>query len=151
MSAPFQPPRSSRHLDRFADKHVIVHWGSPGPGGVPGVAQMSPPVPTPGCAAPRRPPIGGEAVQVAKGGVALGVHDGVHVLGPADHAQLGHALVGRDHELHPRTAPTRRSAVPGRRAPPARRGPIGLRDPPFQAEQHRPEPPQTSGVSPREA
>ena len=46
----------------------------------------------------------GDLIEVAKGGVALGVHDGVHVLGPADHPQLGDALVGRDDELHPRAS-----------------------------------------------
>ena len=54
--------------------------------------------------------LAGDLIEVAKGGVALGVHDGVHVLGPADHPQLGDALVRRDHELHPRATRQSRGA-----------------------------------------
>ena len=39
---------------------------------------------------------------LTQGGVSLGVHDPVHVLGPADHPQLGHGLVGGDDQLHAR-------------------------------------------------
>ena len=46
--------------------------------------------------------LNGEGVEVGQGGVALGVHDGVHVLGPAQHPELGHRLVRGDHELHAR-------------------------------------------------
>ena len=46
----------------------------------------------------------GHPVEVGEGGVALGVHDQMHVLGPADHPQLGHALMRRDHQLHARPA-----------------------------------------------
>jgi hypothetical protein len=38
----------------------------------------------------------------------------VHVLGPADHPEFGHGLVGRDDQLHPRPpVRTRRSPVVG--------------------------------------
>ena len=48
--------------------------------------------------------LSGDPVEVAEGGVALGVHDLMHVLGPADHSELCHALVSRHHELHSRPA-----------------------------------------------
>ncbi len=51
---------------------------------------------------PSSPEAPGQVVEVGQGGVSLGVHDPVHVLGPADHTQLGHRLVGRDHQLQPR-------------------------------------------------
>ncbi len=42
----------------------------------------------------------GQLVEVVEGGVALGVHDQMHVLGPADQPKLGHALVRGNHQLH---------------------------------------------------
>ena len=39
--------------------------------------------------------------EVLEGGVALGVEDGVHVVGSADDAELGDRLVGADDEFHP--------------------------------------------------
>jgi hypothetical protein len=44
-------------------------------------------------ASPPTTPFGDEAVQVLEGGVALGIDDLVHVLGAADHAELGDRLV----------------------------------------------------------
>ena len=69
----------------------------------------------------RRPDHG---VEVGHGRVALGVDDGVHVLGPADHPQLGHALGRRDDQLHtrPRVA-TSSAPVRGSGRRPARRSP----------------------------
>ena len=43
-----------------------------------------------------------DLVQVGHRGVALGVEDQVHVLGPADHAQLGYRLVRGYDQLHAR-------------------------------------------------
>jgi hypothetical protein len=43
-----------------------------------------------------------QSVQVVQRGIPLGVEDAVHVLGPPDDPQLGHALVGGDHQLHAR-------------------------------------------------
>jgi hypothetical protein len=45
----------------------------------------------------------GQLIEIVQGGVALGVHDQMHVLGAADYPQLGHALMGRDHQFHART------------------------------------------------
>jgi hypothetical protein len=52
---------------------------------------------TPPAAHPTR-----NAVEVGEGGVAFGVHNQVHVLGPADHPQFGHRLVRRYDQFHPR-------------------------------------------------
>ncbi len=75
--------------------------GVRGPGG--GVAGMGVDQPAGlGCHRRPAPPAAdaaGDPVQVGEGGVAFGVHDGVHVFGPADHPQLGDALVGGDDQL----------------------------------------------------
>jgi hypothetical protein len=88
------------HQHGIRDQDMVVHLGIPGPGrrmpgGRPGETSggdaglgASPPTTS----------LCDEAVQVLKGGVALGVDDLVHVLGAPDHAELGD-LVGRDDEL----------------------------------------------------
>lgn len=35
----------------------------------------------------------GHLVQIVQSGIPFRIHDGVHVLGPADHAEFGHRLV----------------------------------------------------------
>ena len=78
----------------------------PGPGG--GMTGVG--VDQPACrrgngqAAPPPAALPGDCLQIRQGGVPLGVHDPVHVLGPADHAELGHRLVGGDDQLHARPA-----------------------------------------------
>ncbi len=72
-----------------------------------------------GGTAPASSPLLGECLQVRQGGVALGVHDGVHVLGPAHDAKLGYRLVGCHHKLQARALGfTNRVPVVGSEAPP---------------------------------
>jgi hypothetical protein len=90
-----------RHADDVGHQHVVVGTRVAGPGG--GVAgdgtdhafglralHGSATAPADGA---------GQLVEVGHRGVALGVHDGVHVLGPADDSELGDRLVGRDDQL----------------------------------------------------
>jgi hypothetical protein len=100
------------------------------------------------------PALFGDGVQVGEGRVALGVHDGVHVLGPADHPELGDGLVCRDHQFHA-GALGRDQACPVRRAP----GPAGAVDGVVGSVVDRAGQPERAGarathargVSPREA
>lgn len=92
---------------------MIVRAGIPGAGG--GVTGMRVDQPAGGgshrvLAAPAAHPAG-QRVEVAHRRVALRVHDQVHVLGPADNPQLGHALVRRYDDLHTRT-PSRYQPLP---------------------------------------
>ena len=96
-----------------------------------------------------------DLVEVAHRGVTFGVEDRVHVLGPADHAQLCYRFVRADNELHARPHAVTRDARPPsggvrhlcrtrpstRRCPPRRRG----------RARAAPAPPQAIGVSPRDA
>ena len=83
-----------------------MRTGVPGPGGgVTGVGvDQAARRRGDGQAAPPPAPLPGDGLQIGQGGVPLGVHDPVHVLGPADHAELGHRLVGGDDQLHARPA-----------------------------------------------
>jgi hypothetical protein len=93
------------HGDDVGEQHVVVGARVPRPRG--GVAGGG--VDEPGrrrgdrLFSPAPAPSQGELVQVGEGGVALGVHDGVHVLGSSDDTQLGHGLLRPDDELHART------------------------------------------------
>jgi hypothetical protein len=83
---------SVTHGNGVGDEHMIMDLGIPGPGR--GVARCGPDEPA-GCHSglcPATPAaaLHDEVVQVGEGGVALGIGDLVHVLGPADHPQLGH-------------------------------------------------------------
>jgi len=94
------------HLHQVGHQDVVVGVGVAGPGG--GVAGHRIDQ-TAGSGAHRRvaPPaalLDDQAVQVGQRGVTLGVEDAVHVLGPTDDPQLGHGLVGGDHQLHAGTA-----------------------------------------------
>ena len=101
------------HFDDIGDQYVIVGAGVARPGG--GVAGVGVDQAAGGGlepeASPAAAPLIGHALQVGEGGVPFGVEDSVHVLGPADHPQLGHRLVRRDDELHPRP-PGCRQALP---------------------------------------
>ena len=92
------------HAHDVGDEHVVVDLGVAGPG-----RRMA--GHRPGEPRGRGADLGAAAtaasvhddlVEVGHGGVALGVDDLVHVLGPADHAQLCHRLVRADHDLHAR-------------------------------------------------
>ena len=93
-------------------------------------------------------------VQVGHGGVSLGVQDQVHVLGPADHAQLGHRLVRGYDQLHPGPQAMHEplaavgvaSAAGAEDRPPLLDANFAI-----EAERGAPAPPHTMGVSPREA
>ena len=103
------------HLDQVRDQHVIVGGGITRPGrGMAGVGVHQPRRrrrhPGPAASAAEA---AGHVVEVGQRGVPFGVHDGVHVLGPADHTQHRHGLVGADHQLHARP--------PRRRQPHTRR------------------------------
>ena len=92
------------HAHQVGDQDVVVRAGVAGPGG--GVAGDGVDEAL-GRGALHRPASpaahgAGQLLQIGQGGVALGVHDPVHVLGPADDAQLGHGLVGRDDQLQAR-------------------------------------------------
>jgi hypothetical protein len=102
------------HGQQVGHQHVVMGVGVAGPGG--GVAGVGVdqargwrehPGPSP-------PPadVAGQGVEVGEGGVALGVHNAVHVLGPTDDAELSHALVGGDDQLHARP-PGRDQALAG--------------------------------------
>ena len=94
------------HLHDVGQQDVVVRAGVAGPRS--GVAGVGVDEPARGRCFGRlaSPPshLAGHPVQVGEGRIALGVHDPVHVLGPADHPELGHALMGRDHDLHARPA-----------------------------------------------
>jgi hypothetical protein len=81
-----------------------VGSGIAGPGG--GVAGMGIDQAGGGCRhgsySPASAPLSGQVVQVAQRGIPLGVHDGVHVLCPTEHPELGDGLVGGDDQLHAR-------------------------------------------------
>ena len=101
VSRPFQPPRVVEHLDHVGHQHVVVRVRVTGPGGgVPG-----PPVDQTGrggadlALASSAALLGDPGVEEGEGGVGLGVEDPVHVIGPADHAEDGDGLVGRDDQL----------------------------------------------------
>lgn len=89
------------HGDDVGDEDVVVGSGVAGSAG--GVAGDGPREPVgrgaglgpASAAAPVTEPV----VEVGEGGVALGVEDGVHVLGLADHPEYGDGLVGGDDEL----------------------------------------------------
>ena len=104
VSGALVPPLSSQHLDHVGDQHMVVGAGVAGPGG--GVAGVGVDEAggrgRDGGHASASAALFGHVVQVGERGVALGVHDGVHVLGPAEHPELGHRLVGGDHQLHAR-------------------------------------------------
>ena len=107
------------HLHDIGQLDVVVWGGVAQAGG--GMAGMGVDEPSGRrslrCLAPPAPHLAGDVVQVSEGGVAFGVHDPVHVFGLAHHAELGHALVGGDHDLHPRPArlyqPVTAARVPG--------------------------------------
>ncbi len=92
------------HLNDVRQEQMVVRARIPGPGG--GVAGVGEDQPVRlGRHRRHTAPAAhssGHPVQVGHGGVALGVHNEMHVLDPADHSQLGHALMGRDHHLHAR-------------------------------------------------
>ncbi len=94
------------HLHHVGQQHVVVGAGVTGPGG--GVAGVGVDQPArrrrEPQTAPAAAPFHGDGLQVGQGGVPFGVHDPVHVLGPADHPQLGDRLVGGDDQLHARPA-----------------------------------------------
>ncbi len=104
VSGALVPPFSSSISNHVGDQHVIVRARVAGPGG--GVAGVR--VDQPGrlgrqCfSASASAALFGQVVQIAQRGVPLGVHDGVHVLGPPEHPQFGHRLVGGDDQLHAR-------------------------------------------------
>jgi hypothetical protein len=119
------------HAQEVGNKHVVVGVGVAGPGG--GVTGDGVDQAGGGCEhagpAPPAADVTGQGVEVGQGGVALGVHDAVHVLGPADHAELGHALVGGDDQLHPRPAGANQALAGGGVDRPARAvegGELGL-------------------------
>ena len=109
------------HAHEVGHQHVVMGAGIAGPGGgVPGRGVGEPF----GGGAHRRPAppsahAAGDVVEVGQGGVTLGVHDGVHVLGPADDAKLGDGLVGGDHQLHARAGGTDQPVPGGRVTGPA--------------------------------
>ena len=78
----------------------------------------------------------------------------MHVLGPADDAQLGHRLVRGDHQLHPWAQavnePLAAFGMPGASGPEDRPPRLDA-DFAIEAERAAAAPPQTMGVSPREA
>jgi len=75
---------------------MVMDLRVPGPGG--GVARCGPGESagchTGLCAASASSAVCDEAVEILKGGVALGVCDLMHVLGTADHAKFGDRLRG---------------------------------------------------------
>ena len=104
MSRPFQPPLLVAHAHDVGDKHVVVDLGVAGPGRR--MAGHRPGEPfgrgADLGAAATAASVHDDLVEVGHGGVPLGVDDLVHVLGPADHAQLCHRLVRTDDDLHAR-------------------------------------------------
>ena len=92
------------HFDQVRHQHMIMRTGITGAGG--GVAGMGVDQPArlrgDRGAAPASAHLAGDPVQVGQGGVTLGVHDLMHVLGPADDPQLGHRLVRRYDDLQAR-------------------------------------------------
>jgi hypothetical protein len=93
-----------QHLDHVGDQHVVVGPRIAGPGG--GMAGVG--VDEAGGGGRDRShasasaACSGQVVQIAQCGVPLGVHDGVHILCPAEHSELGDGLVGGDEQLHAR-------------------------------------------------
>ena len=80
-------------------------------------------------------------VEVREGGGGFGVQDGVHVLGPADDAELGHRLPRADHQLHARAQAGHQALpTPGMvgAAGTEQRPPVGHVHFSFEAEQGRP-------------
>ena len=106
VSAPFPPALLVFHLHDIGQQDVVV-WGGVAQARS-GMAGMGADEPSGRCSlrclAPPAPHLAGDVVQVSEGGVPFGVHYPVHVFGLADHAELGHALVGGDHDLHSRPA-----------------------------------------------
>jgi hypothetical protein len=128
------------HRHHVGDQHVVVDLGVTGPGG--GMAGGRPRQTArlgahtgPSPPAARLPD---QTIEVAQGGVTLRVGYLVHVLGPADHPQLGHRLVRRHHQIQART-PTRHQPGTGTRVVGAGRSehrpPVGQVDVTGQAEQ----------------
>src|SRR5581483_7838882 len=83
------------HRKHVGDEHVVVGAGIAGAGGgVAGVCVDE----AGGLGGDRRPPpapalLARQGVEVGHGGVALGVHDLVHVLDVTKHTELSHRLV----------------------------------------------------------
>ena len=98
------PATAVEHGGDVGDEDVVVRARVAGSGrGVPGVGvEQSPGGRRHRCAAPSAAALRDHLVEVVERGLAFGVEDGVHVVGPADHAQLGHRLVGTDDQLHAR-------------------------------------------------
>ncbi|HWG75150.1 MAG TPA: hypothetical protein VG184_13955 [Acidimicrobiales bacterium] len=88
------PAPGVAHGHHVGDQNMVVHLGVTAAGA--GMARRRPgkPARRRRCLGPSPPaaPLGHQGVEIGEGGVAFGVDDGVHVLGPADHAQLGHRL-----------------------------------------------------------
>jgi hypothetical protein len=95
-----------------------------------------------------------DLVEIAHGGVPLGVGDGVHIFGPADDPELGHRLVRTDHQLHTRPQAADQALVGlGVMGPPVAKTALhsSTSTSPDRPSSAAPEPPHTIGVSPRDA
>jgi hypothetical protein len=93
------------HGNGVGDEHMIMDLRVPGPGGR--LATCGPGE-SAGCHSGLCPAsaasaVCDNAVEIIKGGVALGVCDLVHVLDTTDHAKFCDRLRRCDHELEPRT------------------------------------------------
>ena len=94
-------------------------------------------------AAPPATAVNHDVVQVGHGGVPFGVGDEVHVLGPADHPELGHRLVGTDHQFHAGAQTSDQTLTAHRVVRPTgpeHRSPLVQVDFAVQAEPRRPSP-----------
>lgn len=94
------------HPHHVGDQHMIMDLGVPGPGcRMPRRRPNQTPGPRGGGRLPPPPAYPGDhRIQIGHRGVAFRIADGVHVLGPADHPQLGDRLRRRHHQLQARPA-----------------------------------------------
>jgi hypothetical protein len=84
-------------------QHVVMRGGVQLPGGgMPG-ARVDQALGRGGHGAPAPPAavVADDPVEVGERRLRLGLEDGVHVGAPANDAELGQGLLGRDHQLHP--------------------------------------------------
>ncbi|MDQ6725607.1 MAG: hypothetical protein M3066_05510 [Actinomycetota bacterium] len=104
------------HVDEVRDQHVVMGVGVAGPrSGVAGDGVDESTGSGGHCGvAPPAALLDDQPVQVGQRGVTLSIQDAVHVLGPSDHPQLGHRLVGGDDQFHAGTAGAHQALTGGR-------------------------------------
>lgn len=151
------PARLVEHLHHVRQQHMIMRAKVPRTrGGVPGdgVDQAGGGAHHRGAATPAATRFR-DRLEIGKGRVTLGVHDRRHVLGPADHPELGHRFVRGNDQLHPRPTGTHQPFPRHRMTGPTRpedRLVLDRGDGPGQGPRRAaPSPPHTSGLSPLEA